>query len=99
MGKIKNFFKSLRSYDYVLIAFFLASCGLTSWIYRGSVVRAVYSVRDFGTSVAYYFCSLLKYEDAVTPTVTTFPDINVLRYLPHILQTSQDFVKIIGKVS
>lgn len=99
MGRIKKYFRSLRSFDYVLFAFFLISCGLTAWLYRGSVVRAVYSVRDLGLSVAYYFCCLFKYDDAITPTVTTFPDINVLRYLPYdfdeILRRLKDMWKVI----
>ena len=83
MKKIKCYIKSLKSHDYVLIAFFLSSCGLTAWRYRASVVRLVHSVRDLALSIAFYFCSLFGFEDAIEPTVTKLPNIDVLDYLPY----------------
>ncbi len=83
MKKIKAYIKSLRSYDYVLTTFFLLSVGLTAWLYRASVVRTLNSLWDFGMSVAYYFCCLFGFEDAIVPTVTQLPKINVLEYLPY----------------
>ena len=81
--KIKAFFKSLRSVDHVLISFFALSAGLTAWLYRASVVRLAHSIRDLALSIAYYFCCLFGFEDAIAPTVTQLPKIDVLRYLPY----------------
>ena len=92
MTKLKQFFKNLRSYDYVLAVFFLLSAGLTAIFYRASVVRLLQSLWDFCLSVAFYFCSMFDREDLITPTVTQLPDIDVLDYLPY------DFDEILRKL-
>ena len=92
MQKIKVFFKSLRSYDYVLVSFFALSVGLTVLFYRASVIRLIQSLWDLCLSVAFYFCSMFDHEDLITPTVSQLPDIDVLDYLPY------DFDEILRKL-
>ena len=75
MTKIKQFFKNLKSYDYVLISFLLFSAGLTAFFYRASVVRFFQALWDLCLSVAFYFVSMFGKKDWITPTVI-FPMIS-----------------------
>ena len=43
--------------------------------------RLVESLRDLGMSLAYFFTRLFGHADAVTPTVTSYPDYIFLAYL------------------
>lgn len=43
--------------------------------------RFVESLRDLGMSLAYFFTRLFGHADAVTPTVTSYPDYTFLAYL------------------
>ncbi len=77
---MKNFFKKFNKHI-VIILFIVASAGLTVHHYRASLIRCVQGVKDFGLSVAYYFCSFFDVD--VEVTVNTVPDLDILYYLPY----------------
>lgn len=77
---MKKFLKK-HVYDVVLISVILASVALTALLYRTSVIRAAQAVRDLGISIAFYFCGFFDHEIPVT--VTQYPDIDILKYLPY----------------
>ena len=99
MQKIKQYFKNLKSYDYVLFLFAFCSVGLTYFCYRASVIRFFQALWDLCLSVAFYFTSMFSKKDWITPTVTQLPDINVLEYLPYdfdeILRRLRDMWSVI----
>lgn len=74
-------FVNRKIYDFIVINLILFSVILTFSRYQISVIRLVYAARDFGISIAYYFCSFFEKKLAVS--VTQLPSLSVLRYLPY----------------
>ncbi|MBQ7292911.1 MAG: hypothetical protein IJW79_04140 [Clostridia bacterium] len=79
--RIKNKFKKLFSYELLLTVFFALSCSLTFTYYKASLMRFIDGIKDFLTSVAYYFCRFVDIE--IDVTVTKLPSLDVLDYLPY----------------
>ncbi len=60
--KIKEIFKYLKSLDYRHYINFVITLGFLAlgvFIFPNSVLRVAETVRNFGTSLAFYFCELL----------------------------------------
>lgn len=77
---MKEFIK--KNNKHIVIILLIALSGtLTCLLYRASVIRTAQAVRDLGLSIAFYFCSFVKIETPVT--VTEFPDMDILKYLPY----------------
>lgn len=79
MSKISEFVKR-KIFDVIVILALIGSALLTAFRYRISVVRLVTAVKDFGISVAYYFCAFFDVDIKVT--VTELPDAEILQLLP-----------------
>lgn len=45
------------------------------FVFRSSFVRLGYAFKDFGLSVAYYFCLMFGISHSITPTVNTVPEV------------------------
>ena len=56
----------------VIISLAFVALGAVFW---QSYVRFAESCRDFGLSVAYYFCELIGIDYSFTPTVTEYSDV------------------------
>ena len=73
--------KKFRIYDLVLILFFAISAVSIPFFFMASVTRAWDGIKDFWYSLVYYFSAFADYETEVT--VTEFPSLDVLDYLPY----------------
>ena len=51
------------------------------FFFPNSLGRLVESVRDFGLSVAYYFCEIFQIEHNISPTVNNYPKIPFFDFL------------------
>ncbi|MBR4032627.1 MAG: hypothetical protein IKJ07_07840 [Clostridia bacterium] len=80
MSKISVFIKR-KIFDFIVIFALVVSAVLTVFRYRISVVRLVMAIKDFGISVAYYFCAF--FDVPIKVTVTELPDASVLQLLPY----------------
>ena len=59
----------------VTVVISLAFLALGVFVFGQSYVRFAESCRDFGLSVAYYFCELIGIDYSFTPTVTEYSDV------------------------
>lgn len=57
------------------VALTIAFALLGAFVFRSSFVRLGYAFKDFGLSVAYYFCLMFGISHNITPTVNTIPDV------------------------
>lgn len=73
--------KEFKIHDLVLILFFVTSVIATPLFFMASVTRAWDGIKDFGYSLVYYFAAFVDNETKVT--VTDFPSLDVLDYLPY----------------
>ncbi|PWM71832.1 MAG: hypothetical protein DBX59_07890 [Bacillota bacterium] len=76
--------KIRKRFDYrhiICIAITLGFVALGVFLFFGSVGRIIESVRNFGLSVAYYFCELFGVPHNITPTVNNFPQIPFFDFL------------------
>lgn len=48
---------------------------LGAFVFRSSYIRLAYAFKDFGLSVAYYFCEMFGIKHSVTPTVNEIPSV------------------------
>lgn len=64
MKRVKDFFVNLDHRHYVCVVITLAFLCLTAFVYVGSVERLIETIRDFGTSVYYYFINLVTLGNA-----------------------------------
>ena len=73
---IKATFKHLRSLDYRHYINFVITLGFLAlgvFIFPNSVLRVGETLRDLGTSFAYYFCELFLSSSPIRPTVNDLP--------------------------
>ena len=77
MKKVIAFFKGWDYRHYICIGMTVAFVCVTVFCFLSSVFRLFDAAESFGTSVAYYFCTLCGFSDAVTPTVTQMPSTSV----------------------
>lgn len=66
-----------KRFDYrhiicILITLGFAAC--TVFVFPSALGRIVEGGRDFGLSVAYYFCELFQIPHNITPTINNLPD-------------------------
>ena len=80
MKKISEFINR-NLYNIFAVFILVFSAIITFSTSRVALIRLVFSVRDFGISVAYYFCSFFDKNIAVT--VTQLPSASILKYLPY----------------
>lgn len=60
--------------------------GLLIFLFPNAPGRAVESVRDFGLSVAYYFCEIIVIPHEIVPTVTELSAYKATVFLPFTLE-------------
>lgn len=46
-----------------------------AFLFRSSYIRIAYAFKDFGLSVAYYFCEMFGIKHSITPTVNVIPEV------------------------
>ena len=80
--KIKAFFKSFDYRHYICIAITLGFIACSVFVFAGAFGRIIESGRDFGLSVAYYFCELFGIPYSFTPTVNEVPAFTMPSYSP-----------------
>lgn len=81
-----NIFKRLKKINYrhyilAAITIGFAACIL---LFPHSVGRIIESIRDFGLSMAYYFCEITEIPHNITPTVNTYPKYPFFNFLQNI---------------
>lgn len=57
------------------VALTIAFALLGAFLFRSSFIRLGYAFKDFGLSVAYYFCIMFGMSHNITPTVNTIPEV------------------------
>lgn len=67
--------KGIDKRHYICILIITALIIMSAFCFRGSFWRLVESCRDFGLSIAFYFCELLGIENNITPTVLNLPSL------------------------
>lgn len=77
MKKIIAILKGRDYRHYICIGLTVALVCVTIFCFFPSLLRLFVAAESFGTSVAYYFCMLFGYPNAVTPTVTQMPSSSV----------------------
>ncbi len=77
MKKVIAFFKGWDYRHYICIGITVAFVCVTVFCFLSSVFRLFDAAESFGTSIAYYFCTLCGFPEAVTPTVTQMPSASV----------------------
>lgn len=87
-SKIDDFFKNIKKNIcfYIGLFAFLVSILLTVLIYRPVIFRLFSAIKDFVTSIGYYFCFMFDAEDLISPTVEEFPDLDIWQFLPWTLE-------------
>lgn len=70
-----------RRFDYrhvicIAITLGFIACGV--FVFPNALNRIVESFRDFGLSVAFYFCEMFAIPHRITPTVTQLPQLNII---------------------
>lgn len=73
----KNFFRQLNYRHYVCIAITLGCVAFTLFKFTGSFVRITEALRDFGLSVAYYFCTIFDIPYSFTLKVNDFSSMSM----------------------
>lgn len=80
--KIKRFFRNLNWRHYICIAITLGFLACSVFVFSGSFGRLVEACRDFGLSIAYYFCELFEIPYQFKVTVNTLPGAASSTFLP-----------------
>ena len=73
--RIAQFLKSVDYRHYICIAIIVGFLACTIFIFPSAFIRIIESFRDFGLSIAYYFCELFFIPHDITPTVNDLPAI------------------------
>ena len=71
----------VKAYTVVSVAITVGIAVTAFLCFPHALGRFVESLRDLGMSLAYFFTRLFGHADAVTPTVTSYPDYTFLAYL------------------
>ena len=86
LRRTKDYIKRYHLY-YLCGIITLALLAFGLFRFPNAVGRLVESVRDVGTSIAYYVCELFEIRHGITPTVNAAPDysfLNIADWLPFI---------------
>lgn len=67
---------------YFCIAITLGFLLCSAFLFRPSFVRLITSFKDFGLSIAYYFCDMFGIKHVIIPTVNIVPDNGFVSFLP-----------------
>lgn len=73
---IKDKIKQVKSLDYrhfISLAITLGFLALGVFIFPNSILRVAETLRNFGTSIAFYFCELFLDSNPIRPTVIDLP--------------------------
>lgn len=73
--RFARFLKSLDYRNYICIAITLGFAACAVFLFPAAFGRIIESFRDFGLSIAYYFCELFFIPHDITPTVNDLPAI------------------------
>ena len=70
-----------KKFDYrhiicILITLGFVACGV--FVFPNALARLVEGVRDFGLSIAYYFCEVFYIPHSITPTVNDLPSLQII---------------------
>ena len=71
--RFARFLKSLDYRHYICIAITLGFVACAVFLFPAAFGRIIESCRDFGLSIAYYFCELFFIPHDITPTVNDLP--------------------------
>ncbi len=77
---MKLVFRRLRELNYrhyLCILITIGSVLCTAFLFTNSINRIIESCRDFGLSMAYYFCELFGIDHNITATVTSLPSLSL----------------------
>ncbi len=77
-----NIFRRIDYRHYICIAVTVGFAVLGVFVFRAAFYRLLEAGRDFGLSVAYYFCELLEVPYSFTPTVNALPKDPPAVFLP-----------------
>lgn len=84
--------------NYVCMAITLGFLLCAAFLFRPSAVRLITSCKDFGLSVAYYFCDIFKLNNNIVPTVNIVPDIGFVPFLPFTFTEFKVNFSLFGKL-
>ena len=79
----------------IAAAISLAFIALAVFVFNVSYLRIGEAFRDFGLSVAYYFCMLFGIESGISPTVCEYSD--VLQFPALSPERVEEFTDALGK--
>ena len=80
--KLFRLFGKIDHRHYICIALTLGVAALGVFVFSGAFLRLIEAGRDFGLSVAYYFCELFEIDYTFTPTVNELPQDPPSVFLP-----------------
>ncbi|MCD7728680.1 MAG: hypothetical protein LUI60_02045 [Clostridia bacterium] len=75
--KIIKRLRRINYMHYICIAITVTFLLCTAFLFTNSLNRIIESFRDFGISIAYYFCELLHLNYSITVTVTQLPALDL----------------------
>ena len=81
-GESMNIFRRIDYRHYICIAVTVGFAILGVFVFRSAFYRLLEAGRDFGLSVAYYFCELFGLPYGFAPTVNTLPKDPPAIFLP-----------------
>lgn len=81
---MKKIFLKLRkvNYRHYICAVITIGFALLFFVFPNAIGRLVESVRDFGLSIAYYFCEMFYIPHDISPTVGQYSSYKVTVFLP-----------------
>lgn len=77
---MKALLKRLRKINYrhyICIVITIGCLLCTAFLFTNAINRIIESFRDFGLSIAYYFCELFYIDNDISVTVTELPSLNL----------------------
>lgn len=74
-AKMLKFFRELNYRHYICIAITLGFIACAVFVFPAAFGRLIESGRDFGLSMAFYFCELFEIPYKFTPTVNSLPQV------------------------
>ncbi len=75
MMKILDKLKKINYRHYICVLITLGFVLCSIFVFPSAFTRLVESLRDFGLSIAYYFCELFKIDHNIRPTVMAFSKV------------------------
>lgn len=88
MKRVLRWLCKLDYRHYICIAIIIGSLLCTAFLFTNAINRVIESFRDFGISIAYYFCELAGIDHKLTITVTQLPSLSLF---PTVGSATVDF--------